>query len=55
MIIITFYYVYLKLILNNIDYLPIDCLLCNGALPNCAGVGARTNGLSSTSFLTISS
>lgn len=26
--------------------LPIDCRLCSGALPNCAGVGARTNTLS---------
>ncbi|KAE9529531.1 hypothetical protein AGLY_011627 [Aphis glycines] len=27
-----------------------NCLLCKGALPNCAGVGARTNGFSSISF-----
>jgi len=25
-------------------YVPIDCLLCNGARPSCAGVGASMNG-----------
>jgi len=33
----------------------MDCLLCKGALPNCAGVGARTNGFSSMSFFEVSS
>lgn len=30
------------------NLLAIDKRLCNGALPNCAGVGARMKGFSST-------
>jgi hypothetical protein len=29
--------------MNQIFCLPNDCLFCNGAFPNCAGVGASIN------------
>lgn len=44
-------YLLFKIIINilliyheNDKNIPIDCLLCNGARPSCAGVGASIKG-----------